>query len=69
MFNTEYERRTLEPLVGARRQLGGVDLITFGDGHARNTRGLDFRPAAGCGSRSCPTAGSTSGSPSSPAPG
>ena len=39
LFNTEYERRTLEPLVGARRQLGGVDLITFGDGHARNTRG------------------------------
>ena len=47
LFNTEYERRTLEPLVGARRQLGGVDLITFGDGHARNTRGLDFRTGSG----------------------
>ena len=47
VFNTEYERRTLEPLVGARRQLGGVDLITFGDGHARNTRGLDFRTGSG----------------------
>ncbi len=39
IFDTDYERRTLEPLVGARRQLAGVDLITFGDGHARNTRG------------------------------
>jgi Domain of unknown function (DUF4432) len=47
VFNTEYERRTLEPLVGARRQLGGVDLITFGDGHARNTRGLDIRTGSG----------------------
>ena len=47
VFNTDYERRTLEPLVGARRQLGGVDLITFGDGHARNTRGLDFRTGSG----------------------
>ncbi len=47
VFNSEYARRTLEPLVGSRRQLGGVDLITFGDGHARNTRGLDIRTGSG----------------------
>ena len=34
-------------LVGARRQLGGVDLITFEEGHARGTRALDVRTGSG----------------------
>ena len=47
IFDTNHQRRTLEALVGARRQLAGVDLITFEDGHARNTRALDVRAGSG----------------------
>jgi hypothetical protein len=47
IFDTNHQRRTLEALVGARRQLAGVDLITFEDGHARNTRALDVRSGSG----------------------
>jgi len=47
LFNTDYQRRILESLVGARRQLAAVELITFEDGHARNTRALDFRTGSG----------------------
>jgi hypothetical protein len=47
IFDTDYQRRTLESLVGARRQLAAVELISFEDGHARNTRALDFRTGGG----------------------
>jgi hypothetical protein len=47
VFDTDYQRRLLESLVGARRQLGGIDLITFEEGHARGTRALDVRTGSG----------------------
>jgi hypothetical protein len=47
IFDTNHQRRTLEALVGARRQLAGIDLIAFEDGHARNTRALDVRTGSG----------------------
>jgi hypothetical protein len=47
IFGTDYQRRSLDALVGSRRQLAAVDLISFEDGHARNTRALDFRTGSG----------------------
>ena len=47
LFDNHYPRRTLEALVGGRRQLAAVEQISFEDGHARGTRALDFRTGSG----------------------
>jgi hypothetical protein len=43
----EYDRRELLRRVGSLAQVGGVQLLSYEEGHARGTRALEFRTGTG----------------------
>ena len=47
IHDREYSRQELQRRVGSLTQVGGVQLISFEEGHARGTRGIAFRTGTG----------------------
>ena len=47
LFGAETPREELRRRVGNMAQLGGVELLSFEQGHARGTRFLSFRTGSG----------------------
>lgn len=47
IYDGEYSKHELLRRVGSLAQVGGVQLLSFEEGHARGTRGIEFRTGTG----------------------
>jgi|RhiMethySRZTD1v2_1073278.scaffolds.fasta_scaffold167057_2 uncharacterized protein DUF4432 len=47
IYGNEYSKQDLLRRVGSLAQLGGVEVISFEEGHARGTRGIEFQTGTG----------------------
>lgn len=47
IYDGEYSKHELLRRVGSLAQIGGVQLLSFEEGHARGTRGIEFRTGTG----------------------
>jgi hypothetical protein len=47
IYETDYSKRELMRRVGSLAQVGGVQLLSFGEGHGRGLQGIEFRTGSG----------------------
>ena len=47
IYETDYSKRELMRRVGSLGQVGGVQLLTFAQGHGRGLQGIEFRTGTG----------------------
>jgi hypothetical protein len=47
IYERDYSKQELLRRLGSLAQIGGVQLISFEEGHARGTRGIEFRTGSG----------------------